>query len=215
MHMKPLLFFAIYIWSAGFVYSQKNSEENKTYNLSAKFGIGITKFAVTGFETEDYPAMATRLGFAISKAVIGNRVLVESGLNAYLRAKSKSPLVEEIYWYGKGSRLPLFDATATERHVAFEIPFTLKYLMRGDKSLNTGLILRQYGSKKPKEVNLLASQTELGFTIGIAQKVINDFSIGLDIFIGLNDFYHIGIIGSTGDVKVKSRSALFSIAYAL
>jgi hypothetical protein len=198
-----------------FIYSQSNSEQNKTYNFSANVGVGINKFAVTGFETEDYPSMATRIGFDISRNIIGNRVQLQSGINLYFRAKSKSPLVDEIYWYGKGSRLPLFDATATKRHIAFEIPITIRYLLRGNRTMNMGLIIRQYGPKKSTEINLLASQTEIGFTAGISQKVIKDFSIGLDIFIGLNDFYHIGIIGSTGDVKVKNRSALFSIAYAL
>ncbi|WP_296619057.1 hypothetical protein [Marivirga sp.] len=125
--MNPFIFISFYLCSACFAYSQTNSEENKSYNLSAKLGIGITKFAVTGFETEDYPAMATRLGFAISKAVIGNRILVESGLNVYFRAKSKSPMVDEIYWYGKGAPLPLLDETATERHVAIEMPITVRY----------------------------------------------------------------------------------------
>ena len=213
--MKPFLFIAIYLCSASFVYPQAKSEQNKTYNFSANVGVGINKFVVTGFETEDYPSIATRLGFSVSRNVIGNRVQLKSGINLYFRAKSKSPLVDEIYWYGKGSRLPLFDATATKRHVAFEIPIIIRYLLRGNRTMNMGLIIRQYGPKKSTEINLLASQTEIGFTAGISQKVIKDFSIGLDIFIGLNDFYHIGIIGSTGDVKVKNRSALFSIAYAL
>lgn len=213
--MKLILFITFYLCSICFVYSQSKSEQNKTYNFSANVGVGINKFAVTGWETEDYPSMATRLGFGVSRNVIGNRVQLQSGLNLYFRAKSKSPLVDEIYWYGKGSRLPLLNATATKRHLAYEIPITIRYLLRGNRALNTGLILRMYAPNKTEHhLDLLASLTEVGYTVGISQKVIKDFSIGLDIFIGLNDFYHIGIIGSTGDVKVKNRSALFSIAYA-
>lgn len=212
--MKLILFITFYLCSMCFIYSQSNCGQNKIYNFSANLGVGINKFAVTGWETEDYPSMATRLGFSVSRNVIGNRVQLQSGMNLYFRAKSKSPLVDEIYWYGKGSRLPLFDATATKRHIAFEIPIFIRYLLRDNRAVNTGLILRQYGAnKKDYHLDLLASQTEIGFTAGISQKVIKDISIGLDIFIGLNDFYHIGIIGRTGDVKVKSRSALFSVAY--
>ncbi|ADR23371.1 hypothetical protein MATR_27790 [Marivirga tractuosa] len=212
--MKSFIFIVFYLCSVGFVYSQKNSEENKSYNLSAKFGIGITKFAVVGFETEDYPAMATRLGFAISKTVIGNRILVESGLNFYYRAKSKSPLVDEIYWYGKGALFPTLDDTATQRHFAFEVPIIIKYLLTGNKSINTGIIVRKWQPKDQDPVSLLASQTELGCVLGISQQIIKDLSIVCDIFIGFKDFYPGLVIGSSGGIMVKNRSALFSIAYS-
>ncbi|SMG34175.1 hypothetical protein SAMN05661096_02230 [Marivirga sericea] len=117
--MKLILFITFYLCSMCFIYSQSHSEQNKTYNFSANVGVGITKFAVTGFETEDYPAMATRIGFSVSRNVIGNRVQLQSGINLYFRAKSKSPLVDEIYWYGKGSLFPTLDDTATQRHFAF------------------------------------------------------------------------------------------------
>ncbi|MGJ3234860.1 hypothetical protein [Marivirga sp.] len=211
--MKLILFITFYLYSTCFIYSQIESEQNKTYNLSAIVGAGINKFAVTGFETEDYPSMVTRLGFCVSRNVISNRFQLQSGINLFFRAKSQSPMVDDIYWYGKGSWLPFLDETATTRHLAFEFPITLRYLLRGDRSVSTGLLLRRYGPDKPHSRNLLASDTEIGLTIGIAQKVISNFSIGLDVFVGLNDFYHIGIIGTTGDVKVKSRSAFFSVAY--
>ncbi|MGM0581322.1 MAG: hypothetical protein ACQETL_11620 [Bacteroidota bacterium] len=212
--MKPIVIIFFYLCSASLLFAQTKSEQNKTYNFSASLGMGINKFAVTGFETEDYPSMVTRLGIGVSRNVISNRVQLQSGINLYFRAKSKSPMVDDIYWYGKGSWLPFLDETATTRHLAFEIPITIRYLLRGDRSVSTGLLLRRYGPDKPHSRNLLASDTEIGLTIGIAQKVISNFSIGIDVFVGLNDFYHIGIIGTTGDVKVKSRSALFSIAYA-
>lgn len=213
--MKPFIFIAFYLCSACFAYSQTSTEEKKSYNLSAKFGIGITKFAVTGFETEDYPAMATRLGFAISKTVIGNRILVESGLNFYFRAKSKSPLVDEIYWYGKGSLYPLLDKTATQRHVAFEVPISFRYILSGDKSVNLGLLYRKWQPKDHRPISFLASQNELGLTFGLSQKVIERISLGLDFFIGFKDFDPTLIIGSSKNVVIRDRSALFSIAYAL
>lgn len=212
--MKIILFIAFYFCSICFLYSQRNNENDNPYNFSASLGMGINKFAVTGFDTEDYPAMATRLGFAISKTVIGNRILVESGLNFYFRAKSKSPLVDGIHWYGKGAPLPTLDDTATQRHFAFEVPITIKYLLSGNRSVNTGLIVRQWGPKDQDPVSHMASKTELGYTIGINQQIIKDFSFGIDIFIGFKDFYPGGVIGSSGGIKVKNRSALFSIAYA-
>jgi hypothetical protein len=211
--MKLLVFITFYLSSTSLMYSQANTDENKSYNLSAQFGMGITKFAVTGFETEDYPTMVTRLGVGVSKNIIGNRILVESGINVYFRAKSKSPLVDEIFWYGKGALLPTLDDTATQRHFAFEIPIRIKYLLSGYRSISTGLVLRKWQPKDQDPVSLLASQTELGCILGISQQIIKDFSIGCDVFIGFKDFYPGLVIGSSGGIVIKNRSALFSVAY--
>ena len=213
--MRHIIVAVFCLSSASFAIAQTNSEENKSFNLSAKLGIGITKFAVTGFETEDYPAIATRLGLGISKFIIGNRVLVESGLHVYFRAKSKSPLVDEVYWYGKGALLPTLDDTATQRHFAFEVPITIKYLLSGNRAVNTGLVVRKWQPKDQDPVSMLASQIELVYTIGINQQIIKDLNIGLDIFIGFKDFYPGLVIGSSGGIVVKNRSAVFSLAYAL
>jgi|GEM_PF-4113244 hypothetical protein len=213
--MRHIIVIVFCLSSAFLATAQTNSEESKTYNLSAKVGVGITKFAVTGFETDDYPAIATRLGFAISKTVIGNRILVESGLNVYFRAKSKSPLVDEIYWYGKGSLYPLLDKTATQRHIAFEVPITVHYVLTGDRSVNLGLLYRKWQPKDHRPISFLASQNELGLTFGLSQKVIERIRLGLDFFIGFKDFDPSLTIGSSTNVVIRDRSALFSIAYAL
>ncbi|WP_340152358.1 hypothetical protein [uncultured Marivirga sp.] len=214
--MRLIVFLGFYLSSVCFAYSQTNTDKNKNYNLFAKFGMGITKFAVSGYETEDYPAMVNRIGFGISKTIIGNRVLIESGLNFYFRAKSKSPLVDEIFWYGKGALLPLLDDTAIQRNLAFEVPIMIKYLLGGNRSINTGLIVRHWQPKDQDPVSLLASQTELGYTVGINQQIVKDFSIGCDVFIGFKDFYPgLVVFGSSGGIEIKNRSALFSIAYAL
>lgn len=51
--MRHIIVIVFCLSSAFLATAQTNSEESKTYNLSAKVGVGITKFAVTGFETED------------------------------------------------------------------------------------------------------------------------------------------------------------------
>ncbi len=209
--MRLIVLILLFLHNSFSLFSQTNNEESRSYNLSAKVGVGITKFAVSGFDTEDYPAMATRIGAVISKNIIGNRFQVESGMNVYFRGKSKSPLVDEIFWYGKGARLPPLDETATQRHIAFEIPIMIKYLWSGSRSMNTGLIIRQWGPKDHK--SFLASQTEVGAIIGINQKVIKHFSIGLDFYLGFKDFFSGGAISSSGGISIRERSALFSIAY--
>jgi hypothetical protein len=53
----------------------------------------------------------------------------------------------------------------------------------------------------------------LGCILGISQQIIKDFSIGCDVFIGFKDFYPGLVIGSSGGIVIKNRSALFSVAY--
>jgi hypothetical protein len=211
MRLHVLIVFHLSV--ASFAYGQENSEEKNSYNLSVNFGMGITRFTVSGFDTEDYPAMGTRLGFGISKTVIG-RFQVASGINIYFRAKSKSPLVDRIYWYRKGSLLPTLNETATQRHIAFELPISVRYLLDVNWSVNTGLIIRQWGPKDHNPLSLLASQTELVYTFGLKQQVTEHFSVGLDFYIGFKDFYPGGVIGSPGNIVIKNRSALLSLAYA-
>lgn len=136
-------------------------------------------------------------------------------MNVYFRAKSKSPLVDEIYWYGKGSLYPLLDKTATQRHIAFEVPITVHYVLTGDRSVNLGLLYRKWQPKDHRPISFLASQNELGLTFGLSQKVIERIRLGLDFFIGFKDFDPSLTIGSSTNVVIRDRSALFSIAYAL
>lgn len=212
--MRLILLIVFYLLSASFVHAQKNKEKKNSYNFSVNFGMGLTKFDISGFDTEDYPAMASRLGVGISKTVIG-RFQVESGINLYFRAKSKSPLKDEIYWYGKGSILPTIHDTATQPHFAFEVPISLGYILKGNRSVSTGLLLRKWGPKDETPVSHFATKAELGYTLGLNQKVLQQFTIGLDIFIGFKDFYPGNVIGSSGDIVVKNRSALLSLSYAL
>jgi hypothetical protein len=212
--MRNIIAIVFCLSSASLAVAQKNTEENKNYSLSANFGIGITKFAVTGFETDEYPALVSRLGVGIAKTII-DRFQVASGFNIYYREKSKSPLVDEIYWYGKGSLYPLLDKTATRRHIAFEIPITVHYLLTGARSVNLGLLYRKWQPKDQSPVSFLASQNELGLTFGLSQKVIERISLGVDIFIGFKDFDPTLILGASTDVVIRDRSGLFSIAYAL
>jgi hypothetical protein len=100
--MKLLVLLVFYLSVASFAGAQENSGKKNCYNLSVNSGVRITKFAVSAFDTEDYPAMGIRKGVGISKTLM-NRFQVASGINIYLRAESKSPLVDRIYWYRRGS----------------------------------------------------------------------------------------------------------------
>ncbi|MFT4740654.1 MAG: hypothetical protein ACJAT1_002075 [Marivirga sp.] len=81
-------------------------------------------------------------------------------------------------------------------------------------SENTGLISRQWGPKDHNPLSLLASQTEFIYTFGLRQQATEYFSVGLDFYSGFKDFFFGGIIGSPGNIVIKNRSALLSVAYA-
>ncbi|MGK7391287.1 MAG: hypothetical protein ACNS60_13105 [Candidatus Cyclobacteriaceae bacterium M2_1C_046] len=210
--MKLIVFIAFYIFSTCFVFSQASTEKNNRYNLSAKIGIGATKFDVSGFLTEDYPALVVRMGGSISKAIIGNSLQLESGLSIYYRAKSKSPLKNDIYWYGKGSSLPRLHETAIQRHIAFEVPISVRYLLKGGRSVNAGFMVRKWSANDL--VDLFASQTEFAYILGVNQRILTDFIIGIDVDLGITDFYHGQVIGGSGGIVIKNKSALISLAYA-
>jgi hypothetical protein len=75
--------------------------------------------------------------------------------------------------------------------------------------------MRKWGPKNHGPVSHFATKAEIGYTLGLNQKVIQHFSIGLDIFIGFRNFYPGSVIGSSGGIVVKNRSALISLSYAL
>lgn len=211
--MRPILLIIISLFSASLVFAQENSEKKCKYKFSLNYGMGLTKFHITGFDTEDYPAIITRLGVGVSRTLIG-RFQLESGIHLFFRAKSKSPLVDRIYWYGKGQMLPSVHDTATQPHFAFDIPISIRYFFNDNCSLATGLLMRKWGPKNEDPVSHFATKAELGYTLGLRQKVIQRFSVGLDIFIGFRDFYPGRVIGSSGGIVVKNRSALLSLSYA-
>jgi hypothetical protein len=124
--MRLIVLIFIFLSSAYLVFAQENSEKKNKYKFSLNYGMGLTKFHISGFDTEDYPAIITRLGVGVSRTLIG-RFQVESGINLFYRAKSKSPLVDRIYWYGKGQILPSLHDTATQPHLTFEVPISIGY----------------------------------------------------------------------------------------
>lgn len=203
---------ALCLLSAHFLYGQTNEDKNSPYTFSGKIGIGRTKFDVKGFLTEDYPALVVRLGGGISRPIIGRRLLLVSGLNIYYRAKSKSPLKDEIYYYGKGSLLPRLDDTASKKtHLAFEIPLSIRYLLNGGRSMSAGLIVRNWG---PTDLagDLLKSMTEFGYIVMVNQRIFTDFTVGLDFYWGLSDLYLGSVLGA-GGINIKNRAVQVSLGY--
>jgi len=134
-----------------------------------------------------------------------------SGLNIYYRAKSKSPLKDKIYYYGKGSLLPRLDETAIERHIATEVPLSVRYLLNGGRSVSAGLIVRNWG---PTDLagDLLKSMTEFGYIVMVNQRIFTDFTVGLDFYWGLSDLYLGSVLGS-GGINIKNRAVQVSLGY--
>jgi len=212
--MRIIILISIYISSVQFACAQEKKETTSDYNFSINYGIGLTIFDISGFETDSYPALLTRIGVGVSRNVT-QRIMIESGIRLNFRAKSKSPLKDGIFWHGNGLLLLTLDETATQRHFALEFPIYVHYILDANRSINTGIIIRRWGPKDQTPVSYFASQTEIGCALGLTQRIFNRFSIGLDLFIGLKDFYPGGVVGNAGDISVKNRSAMFSLSYAL
>jgi hypothetical protein len=81
--------------------------------------------------------------------------------------------------------------------------------------VNAGILVRQWAPNNQR-VDMIDNQTEFGLLLGLNQKILTDFIIGLELYSGFSNFYHGQLLSSSsnGGVTVKDRSALLSLTYA-
>jgi hypothetical protein len=206
----------IFLFSLLNGYAQTKEKFLNQCDLRVKAGVGLARFQITNYYTENYLTSSFRTGVDITKNVFKDKFQVESGFNFYLRTKTTPFLIDHgpgrNYYYGKGGLLHLLEETAIQHHFALEIPLSLRYFLNHGKSVSLGLILREWLPKK--NVDLLSSQTELALTGSIYQKLLWNLSLGLELHMGLKDLYPILNVGS-GDIIVRSQAATIILAYDL
>lgn len=209
--MKTFIAFFIIFVSTTSGFSQEPTDDVKKYSFSSEIGVGFSRFEVVGAKADEYPSYSMRLAGNVSRTIFSKRLLIETGLGIFYRAKSKGYLdLERGYYYGKGQLILRLEQTAVRDHIAIELPLSIRYKISRGNSINAGMMVRFWQNER--FIDLLANQTKLGFIAGIDQTVLPNLRIGIDIYLGLQDLYH-GLDVGGGNIDIKTQSAYVSVSY--
>lgn len=211
----------IFLFSSQWSVAQVSDRtSNSKFRYLVVLGVARSTFEVRDVPSSPkYPSLELRLGVGLVKP-LGKFCELKSGL--YFGVKVK----RESYYFGptknftyEPSVIPRLDEAASNRnHFVLDIPLILQFNISHNKvGIRTGLNARLW---KPHndDVDVLAALHEIGILSGITHRITQRINIGLDLYLGLSNIYHGGIISNSGypvSLKVTNQFAQLTVEYSL